>query len=211
MGVVDRMARSTSFAAAAAIGGPDGAFAALVAKVVEDLWSDQEQWELEGRVAALEQAIGKDPAAVSEQLDAILGIVARHTPSNDLRRATSCLAVIRVLSTRSDNGLDWDPELEEVEVVEILRGVTRVHGKRSRDARWTILPPCSSAHHGSGLLRGRSDVIVTGRSSLSTGVRRMPSRRSWPPRFRVRRLLRCRSRSARSADLRSREGLSCSA
>lgn len=126
MGLLTTMTRSTLFAAAATIGGPDGAFAALIAKVVEDLWADQEQYEIEQRVAALEQALGKNPAAVGDNLTAILRVLASHVPAKALRHTTSCLAVIRALNTRSEHGTYWDPHLEEDDLADVLREIPNI-------------------------------------------------------------------------------------
>ena len=49
--------KSLVFGVVGALGGPA---VAIFAKLAEDLWTDQEQAELERRIIAIEQAIGRD-------------------------------------------------------------------------------------------------------------------------------------------------------
>lgn len=115
--------QSLVFGIVGAVGGPA---AAVLAKLAEDLWSDQEQSELERRIAAIEHAIGRDPEAVRVNLDGVMTIIAGRTAPDQLRHATSCLAVISALNTRSRHATDWDPHFTEEDVLEVLRGVPGV-------------------------------------------------------------------------------------
>lgn len=105
------------------MGGPEGPFAAVFIKLLEDMLDEQQQFDVERRLAAIERAFGNNPEALRENLEALFATVAEFSRPSELRHATSCLVVMRALSTRSRHATDWDPHLDEDDLGDVLRGV----------------------------------------------------------------------------------------
>jgi hypothetical protein len=87
--------------------------------LLDRLENDQTLEEMQRQLARLEQAIGKDPTAIDGSLTSLLALPAPPDMMSELRRAQSCLVIMRAL-TESESAMEWVPQLEYDDAVALL-------------------------------------------------------------------------------------------
>lgn len=94
-----------------------------------DKWeNDARLGKVEENVEHLLQTIGRDGHVLDAHIQEAIRIALTigGPEAFELRKADSCLTILRALNTRSELGREWDPELHRDEVITILRSLAGV-------------------------------------------------------------------------------------
>jgi hypothetical protein len=96
-----------------------GVLLSYVLDLVDRLQNDQDLEEIQRQVDRLERAIGKDPKAIEGSVAALLALAAPADITPQLRRAQSCLVIMRALTT-SESAMEWVPQIEYDDAIALL-------------------------------------------------------------------------------------------
>jgi hypothetical protein len=87
--------------------------------LLDRLENDQTLEEIQRQLDQLKRAIGKDPKAIDGSLASLLALPAPPDMASQLRRAQSCLVIMRAL-TESESAMEWVPQIEYDDALALL-------------------------------------------------------------------------------------------